>query len=232
MGSKLTVTNLAMQVGDRQLFSGVSFSLASGESLALLGKTGIGKTTLLNGILGFLPLAFGSVEIDGVPIEFGDKEKQRAFRRKFFGVVYQNAELYGPMSAVENVALPLLFSDDKEVRKYAIDRARTLLEELEVESIHIPASQLSGGERQRTSLARALITEPKFILADEPTGNLDDLTKNRVADLLFEKQRRHGFGILFVTHDHELARQADAHAFLTQQGLRDSQASGNGDGHE
>ena len=202
----------AFQVGDRELevLHGVDFTLESGEILALTGPSGAGKSTLLH-ILGLLerPTA-GSVSLDQKNAwELSTEERARLRNRKI-GFVFQFYHLISELTALENVLLPAMVGESNG--EYRQNRARHeaaarqmlsdfgLIERL----THRPA-QLSGGERQRVALARALLYDPPIVIADEPTGNLDRATGERVLELLFREQARRKFSLLFVTHDERLA---------------------------
>jgi lipoprotein-releasing system ATP-binding protein len=196
---------------------GASIEVSSGERIAIVGASGSGKTTLLQ-LLGGLDLPTkGSIGIDGsIMSELSDKERGR-LRNRAVGFVYQFHHLLPEFSALENVAMPLLVR--RESPQAAKERAQALLVRVGLgERLTHRPSQLSGGERQRAAVARALVTQPKLVLADEPTGNLDEATADDVLALARELVARTGCGFLMVTHSTRLAatldRQVTLHAGL------------------
>lgn len=184
--------------GERiEVLRGVDFSASAGESIAITGPSGSGKSTLLH-LLGDLETPdHGTITLDGV----GDQ-------RQRIGFVFQFHYLLPDLSAVENVALPLLI--ERWSRRRALERAFELLREtgLDDRAEH-PISHLSGGEQQRVAVARALITAPKLLLADEPTGNLDETISNQIGHTLVEYARKHGAITIIATHSASLARLCD-----------------------
>lgn len=193
--------------GDLPILRGVSLSLGAGESLAIMGPSGSGKSTLLN-ILGTLePPTSGTVTVDGGnPFLLGERELAR-FRNRRIGFVFQDHHLLPQCSVLENVLLPTLANPDREDRT---EQAHRLLDRIGLgdRSEHRPA-ELSGGERQRVALARALIHEPAIVLADEPTGNLDRLTADRVIDALLDLHRGTARVLITVTHSPHIADRFD-----------------------
>ncbi|MEW8955646.1 ABC transporter ATP-binding protein [Clostridium sp.] len=185
----------------------VSVKIEKGEFVAIVGPSGSGKSTLMNIIGGLDKPTQGEVFIDGEDIsKYSDKAMSK-FRNKKIGFVFQSFNLEPTLTATENVMLPLMFSGipEKERKKRAMDSLA--LVELSDRGKHKP-TELSGGQRQRVSIARALVTDPKIILADEPTGNLDSKSGKNVMDILtgFKKQ---GYTIVMVTHNPEEASYAD-----------------------
>lgn len=193
--------------GDLPVLRGVSLSLGAGESLAIMGPSGCGKSTLLN-ILGTLePPTSGTVTVDGGnPFLLSERELAR-FRNRRIGFVFQDHHLLPQCSVLENVLLPTLANPDHEDRT---EQARRLLDRIGLGDRweHRPA-ELSGGERQRVALARALIHEPAIVLADEPTGNLDRLTADRVIDALLDLNRGTSRVLITVTHSPHIADRFD-----------------------
>jgi len=187
-----------------------TLGLAAGESLAIAGSSGSGKSTLLH-ILGTLdrPDA-GSLSFAGRDLLAAGARACTDFRRRELGFIFQFHHLLPEFSALENVALPALIASGGGARGAAFARARSLLEQVGLESReeHRPG-ELSGGEQQRVAVARALMGRPRLVLADEPTGNLDAATGREVADLLFALCAEAGAGLLVVTHDLALAARAD-----------------------
>jgi putative ABC transport system ATP-binding protein len=188
------------------VLDGVDLAVAQGESLAIVGPSGSGKSTLLGLMAGLDRPSAGSVLIDGAPIERLSEDALALLRRDKLGFVFQSYQLLGHLTARENVLLPL------ELRRVPdrTERTARLLESVGLASRgqHYP-STLSGGEQQRVALARAFAAEPRILLADEPTGNLDTRTGARVLDLLFALQAERGTTLVLVTHDAALAARAD-----------------------
>ncbi len=197
------------QVGeDLRVLKNINFSLAKGERIAIVGASGSGKTTLLN-MLGGLDLpTSGQVLINNTDITRLSENQRGSMRNEFLGFVYQFHHLLGEFTALENVSMPLL------MRKTPIKQVRKAAEEL-LEAVglqqrmgHKP-SELSGGERQRVAIARALVTKPACVLMDEPTGNLDQHTGQRIQDLMLTLNTVSHSSFVTVTHDHALANTMD-----------------------
>ena len=184
----------------------VDLRIEDGETVAVLGPSGSGKSTLLALIAGLDRPSEGMVLLDGQPIQEWSEDRLALMRRQQIGFVFQTFQLLTNMTALENVLLPL---DLAEVPQ-AEERARELLEAVQLaERGHHYPGQLSGGEQQRVALARAFATHPPILLADEPTGNLDEATGAVVLGVLAELRRNHGTTLVLVTHDPEVARIAD-----------------------
>lgn len=202
----LRISGLSYQIGGRRLLEDVKLSVSPGESVAVTGPSGAGKSTLLMCVLGLIKPQAGTITAGGREITgLGSAQLARA-RRETLGMVFQFGELLPELSPVENVALPALLDGGR--RRDAFRRAEDLLRELGVPVGSTPTGMLSGGERQRTAVARALITEPDVLLADEPTGALDPEAKDEVARLLFTSARDRGYALLLVTHDVSVAERA------------------------
>ncbi len=180
----------------------INFSIAAGSTNSIVGPSGSGKTTLLGLCAGLDRSSAGKVELNG--INLGDlSEDQRAqVRNQYVGFIFQNFQLLPTLTALENVMVPLELRGEKNIKARALD----LLDKvgLAERGHHYPA-QLSGGEQQRVSIARAFINRPKLLFADEPTGNLDSETSEKVVNLLFDLNKEAGTTLILVTHDLELA---------------------------
>ena len=196
--------HLTYNTGDRSIpvLAGASLSVAKGESVAIIGPSGSGKTSLLLVMTGLELPHRGSVLIDSVALDGISTDARADLRRDKIGIVFQNFHLITSLTAQENVALPLEIAGAAGAR----DRAASLLERVGMAHRlgHYP-NAMSGGEQQRVALARALIHQPTLLVADEPTGNLDNQTGEAVADLLFELNRETKATLVLVTHDPALA---------------------------
>jgi putative ABC transport system ATP-binding protein len=193
------------------ILRGVSLSIARGETVGLIGPSGSGKSTLLMAMAGLERPDGGEIFIDGEPIHKMGEDKLARFRGSRIGIVFQSFQLIPTMTALENVSVPLELAGARDARKRASDElaAVGLAERLS----HYPA-QLSGGEQQRVALARALAPGPRLVIADEPTGNLDEATGRGVIDLLFALPRERGATLALVTHDAGLAALCDRRLHL------------------
>lgn len=215
----LRVENLSKtyEMGSEKIsiLNGIDFELKKKEKVTVTGPSGCGKTTFLNLISGLDALSGGEVTMGGYKLSRLGESQMTAYRRKCIGFVFQFHYLLEDFSALENIWLPAYLSG--EPVKTAKERARFLLERVGLTSRadHFPA-QLSGGECQRIAVARALINNPPLILADEPTGNLDESHSERVEELLFDMVGKEGKSLILVTHDPRLAEKGDIHYVLTQ----------------
>lgn len=193
---------LRSRAGPVEILRGVTLSVQPGETVGLVGPSGSGKSSLLMVIGGLEQATSGRIVALGRDLTALDEDALAAFRRDSIGVVFQSFHLIPTMTALENVAIPLELAG----RNDAIDRARAELDGVGLgrRADHYPA-QLSGGEQQRVAIARALAARPAILLADEPTGNLDETTAAQIADLLFDRVRARGTTLMLVTHAPELA---------------------------
>ena len=201
---QVIVESLVKQYGALRALDGVSFSVQSGEWVALMGPSGSGKTTLINILGGLDTLTSGQVSVDGLSLAKLGESRLVRYRAEKVGFVFQQFHLVPYLTALENVMLAQYFHSVTDEKQAEIALRRVGLQD---RLTHLPA-QLSGGEQQRVAIARALINQPKLILADEPTGNLDEANEALVIEL-FRNLHNAGHTILMVTHDPDIARQAD-----------------------
>lgn len=200
---------------DLHILRGIDFSLSAGEMVGLVGASGTGKSTLLQ-IAGLLDhLDEGEVILDGVSSSGLSDRKRTRIRRYDIGFVYQFHHLLPEFSALENVALPQIVAGMSKAK--AEKKATELLESMGLgERLDHRPSALSGGEQQRVAIARALVNDPKVLLADEPTGNLDEATGKRVLDILLRLAKEKGIAALIATHNTKLANNMDRCVLLTE----------------
>jgi putative ABC transport system ATP-binding protein len=184
----------------------ISLTIGRGEAVGLVGPSGSGKSTLLMTMAGLERPDSGEVIVDDVDLAGLDEDALARFRGRRIGIVFQSFHLVPTMTSLENVALPLELADEAD----AFARAGEELRAVGLgERLHHYPAQLSGGEQQRVAIARALVANPAIVVADEPTGNLDEATGGSIIDLLFALKRDRGSTLILVTHDLELARRCD-----------------------
>ena len=204
--SVLKAENLCKQVsspeGPLTIVHGVSFDIAAGESVAIVGASGAGKSTLLALLAGLDVPTSGRVLLAGTDLTQLDEDGRARLRAQRVGFVFQTFHLIPPLTALENVMLPLELAGRPDARRSALDTLSRV--GLKDRTGHYPR-QLSGGEQQRVALARAFVTQPAVLFADEPTGNLDTATGGRIGELLFELNAHSHTTLILVTHDRELA---------------------------
>jgi putative ABC transport system ATP-binding protein len=214
-GALLEVDGLVKRFGATPVFENVSFTLGRSELVAVLGESGVGKSTLLNVVAGLDRPDAGSVRLDGVSLPWDDDTALAHWRRRQLGFVFQAFHVLPHLSVAENVALPLLLLGRPDAPRVA-----ALLQAVGLDGLAARAPRtLSGGQLQRVAIARALVHAPPLVLADEPTGNLDPATAERVIDLLANQVRRAGAACLLATHSAAAAARADRVLRLTPAGL-------------
>jgi len=188
------------------ILKGISLNVERGEAVGLVGPSGSGKSTLLMTMAGLERPDSGKVIVDGTDLSGLDEDALARFRGRRIGIVFQSFHLVPTMTALENVALPLELADEED----AFDRAEAELKAVGLgHRLHHYPAQLSGGEQQRVAIARAIVPNPAILVADEPTGNLDETTGQSIVDLLFALKRDRGATLVLVTHDLSLARLCD-----------------------
>lgn len=204
-----------------EVLSNVDLSIAPAERVAIIGASGSGKTTLLQILGGLDDPDDGEVYVGGEAMHGGNESSRGALRNRYIGFVYQFHHLLPEFTAQENVAMPLLIR--RVAKTEALSQAGELLARVGLGDrlTHKPG-ELSGGERQRAAVARALITKPKLVLADEPTGNLDAGNGKHVLDLMLDLNRELNTSLVIVTHDHSIARQMDRILVLENKRLQES----------
>lgn len=211
----LELDQLTKSYGGRTVLAELSHVFKAGEFVAIMGESGVGKSTLLNLIAGLDTPDGGRVIIDGTPISNLDDDAATRLRRTRMGFIFQAFHLLPHLTLRQNVALPLLLN------KAPLERADAMLDAV---GLHGRGGdfprQLSGGEMQRVAIARALVHRPALLLADEPTGNLDPETAGSILQLLRDETRAHGAGAIMVTHSHAAAAMADKVLLLTHSGLK------------
>jgi putative ABC transport system ATP-binding protein len=208
--------------GPVNILRGLDLTVHGGEAVGVVGPSGSGKSTMMMVIAGLERATGGVVSVAGHDLTALDEDALALFRRDTLGIVFQGFHLVPTMTALENVAIPLEFAG----RRDAFDRAAEHLEAVGLghRLDHYPG-QLSGGEQQRVALARAFVVEPKVLLADEPTGNLDQDTGAHIMDLLFDMAKKKGATLLLITHDPRLAGRCDRVVSLSDGTVKEARAA-------
>jgi putative ABC transport system ATP-binding protein len=211
----LAIVGLAKRYGTSTVFANVDLALAGGEFVAVVGESGVGKSTLLNCAAGLDTIDAGSVRVEGTDIHALGESGQAVFRRRHLGFVFQAFHVLPHLTVAANVGLPLLLLGAPDP-----ERVAAMLDAVGLGGFAARLPQtLSGGQLQRVAIARALVHRPRLILADEPTGNLDPATADRVLALLAEQVRAHGAACLLATHSRAAAGRADRSVTLTPDGI-------------
>ena len=206
----ISISNVNLSLGSGaarvHILKDISLRVASGEAIGLIGPSGSGKSTLLMVMAGLERPDSGEVVVNGTPFNALDEDALARFRGRQVGIVFQSFHLIPTMTALENVAVPLELAGNPD----AAERAAQELTSVGLgDRLHHYPTQLSGGEQQRVALARALAPDPAILVADEPTGNLDETTGKQIVDLLFTKHAERGMTLVLVTHDSSLAQRCD-----------------------
>ncbi|MBU1357130.1 MAG: ABC transporter ATP-binding protein [Gammaproteobacteria bacterium] len=212
----LTVSGLAKHYGDEAVFQDVSLQVETGEFVAIVGESGVGKSTLLNCMAGLDQWDAGTIVHDGIDIGGLDAEARALWRRQHVGFVFQAFHVLPHLDVAQNVGLPLMLLKQQDP-----ERVARMLDAVGLAGLgpRLP-EQLSGGQLQRVAIARALVHRPGLLLADEPTGNLDPTTAAKVMDVLLAQTREHGASLVLVTHSDAAAARADRVLHLSAGGIR------------
>ena len=220
--SLIDISNLHLSLeggaGQVNILRGIDLRIGRSETMSIVGPSGAGKTTLLMALAGLEQISAGDIVIAGTRLNGLSEDELARFRRQQIGIVFQSFHLIPTMTALENVALPLEFSQANDIQERALAALKAT--GLEQRAKHYPG-QLSGGEQQRVALARAFVANPTLILADEPTGNLDQETGEMVMELLFKLQREQGTTLVLITHDNRLASRCQRSVRMADGRLED-----------
>ena len=203
---KNVTLTLPSRAGNVEILRGVDLSVNAGEAIGIVGPSGSGKTSLLMLIAGLERATAGTLEVAGTSLKDKNEDALAAFRRDAVGIIFQSFHLIPTMTALENVSVPLEFRGVANAMQLAEEKLRRV--GLGHRMSHYPG-QLSGGEQQRVAIARALASGARILLADEPTGNLDQETGEQIIKLLFELKKQEGASLLLITHDRALAKRCD-----------------------
>jgi putative ABC transport system ATP-binding protein len=211
----LQIRDLAKRYGETVVFSHVSLDVAPGEFVAIIGESGVGKSTLLNCMAGLDSWDEGSVTLHGAVLATLSDDERALLRRRHVGFVFQAFHVLPHLDVAQNVALPLLLLNQPDDA-----RVQAMLDAVGLAGLgrRLP-QQLSGGQLQRVAIARALVHRPSLLLADEPTGNLDPSTAARVMDALIAQTRENGASLVLVTHSEAAAARADRRLHLSADGI-------------
>ena len=211
----VSVRDLAKRYGDVPVFEHVSLDVAPGEFVAIVGESGVGKSTLLNCMAGLDTWDAGSVRLAGRDLSTLNDDQRALLRRKEVGFVFQAFHVLPHLDVAQNVAVPLMLLDERDDA-----RVEQMLDAVGLHGLgaRLP-QQLSGGQLQRVAIARALVHRPSLLLADEPTGNLDPTTAAKVMDVLIAQTRERGAALVLVTHSEAAAHRADRVLQLTSEGI-------------
>ena len=215
MSTTLVLRNLSKRYGDTPVFTDVNLEVAAGEFVAIVGESGVGKSTLLNCMAGLDAWDSGSVKLEGEDVGALSDDARALLRRHKVGFVFQAFHVLPHLDVAQNVALPLLLLGTPDDARVA-----AMLDAVGLDGLgaRLP-QQLSGGQLQRVAIARALVHRPRLLLADEPTGNLDPTTAERVMDALIAQTRAHGAALVLVTHSESAAARADRVVRLRADGV-------------
>ena len=203
---KNVTLTLPSRAGNVEILRGVDLSVNTGEAIGIVGPSGSGKTSLLMLIAGLERATSGTLEVAGTSLKDKNEDALAAFRRDTIGIIFQSFHLIPTMTALENVSVPLEFRGVANAMQVAEEKLKRV--GLGHRLTHYPG-QLSGGEQQRVAIARALASGARILLADEPTGNLDQETGEQIIKLLFELKKQEGASLLLITHDRALAKRCD-----------------------
>jgi putative ABC transport system ATP-binding protein len=218
MSPVVELTQLEKRYGDTAVFSGVGLQVQAGEFVAIVGDSGVGKSTLLNCMAGLDRWDAGQLRVQGTDLGSLNDEQLALWRRQAVGFVFQAFHVLPHLDVAQNIGLPLLLLGEKPAQMQA--RVNDMLQAVGLQGLgsRLP-QQLSGGQLQRVAIARALVHRPALVLADEPTGNLDPSTAERVMDVLIEQTRSNQAALILVTHSQTAASRADRVLRLTAQGI-------------
>lgn len=216
----ISARNLKKSFGQTEALRGVSLDVMPGEVLAIMGPSGSGKSTLLHSLAAITPVDSGEILCAGKRIDQLNDDQRSVLRRTAFGFVFQFGQLVPELTALDNVALPLLLNGEK--RAVAYEAAQRWLDNVELgNKAGNMLGELSGGQMQRVAIARAMVIKPKVLFADEPTGSLDSLNSQRVMELFIATAKQYGTTVIMVTHEPTIAAYADREIIV-----RDGQISG------
>jgi putative ABC transport system ATP-binding protein len=224
MAAVVQIDHLEKRYGDTAVFSHVDLRVQAGEFIAIVGDSGVGKSTLLNCMAGLDRWDAGQLWVQGTDLGALNDEQRALWRRKAVGFVFQAFHVLPHLDVAQNIGLPLLLLGEKPAQ--IAERVNDMLQAVGLDSLaaRLP-QQLSGGQLQRVAIARALVHRPALVLADEPTGNLDPSTAERVMDVLIAQTRESGAALILVTHSQAAAARADRVLHLTAQGIRPQAAA-------